>query len=306
MSRGKVCNLCGNTNVREVYRLSWKEDLCVLRCDRCDFQFVDTIPFSVRSQNVESEAEVVATTLELMTDNKDKLAQCVRLVEDSCGFGGKILEIGCAQGKLLNELKGKGFEVHGIELSRGAAAIGKKQFGLDILTTPVEDREVQTRFRCYFDVVVCIDTLEHVEYPSEFFRAVASILKSGGTFIVSTPNRLSFFGKLGRLLYLCGIHNNYFLGAFYNRDHVQIFTPNNLEFLFHRIGMTPVRKEFLLELSYPLDYYHRVVRNKHGWLAAKVAALFSSYMLRFGWPKNKMYMVARKERINELRGTNKA
>jgi len=255
---------------------------------------VDTIPFSVRSQNVESEAEDIATTLELMTDNKDKLAQCVRLVEDSCGHGGKILEIGCAQGKLLNELKGKGFEVHGIELSRGAAAMGKKQFGLDILTTPVEDEEVQTRFPHYFDVVVCIDTLEHVEYPSEFFRAVALILRSGGIFIVSTPNRLSFFGKLGHLLYLCGIHNNYFLGAFYNTDHVQIFTPSNLEHLFLRNGMVPVRKEFLLELSYPLDYYYRVFRSKHGLVAAKMVKLCSLPIFRFHRPHNKMYMVARK------------
>ncbi|MFC1823044.1 class I SAM-dependent methyltransferase [Thermodesulfobacteriota bacterium] len=249
----------------------------------------------MRKDNVESQADDVISTLELMTHNKDKLARCVRLVEDFCGPGSKILEIGCAHGKLLNKLKRKGFEVHGIELSRGATSIGKKKFGIDILTLPVEDEIVQTRFQNYFDAVLCFDTIEHVQHPSGFLRASAALLKMGGVFIVSTPNRLSFFGKLGRLLYLCGIHNNYFLGAFYNTDHVQIFTPNNLERLFIRNGMIPVRREILRELSYPLDYYHSVVRSKHGWMASMVAAFFSSYMLRFGWPKNKMYMVCRKK-----------
>jgi len=101
----------------------------------------------------------------------------------------------------------------------------------------------------YFDVVLCIDTIEHIQPP--------------------------FFGKLGHILYLMGFRNNYFLTSFYNIDHVQIFTPSNLEYLFKNIRMTIVEKDFLLELSYPLDYYYSVVRSKHGSVVANMAKLCS-------------------------------
>lgn len=56
----------------------------------------------------------------------------------------------------------------------------------------------------YFDAVVCIDGIEHIERPFDFIREVARVLRRGGVFIISTPNLLALRSRWR--FFLTGFH----------------------------------------------------------------------------------------------------
>lgn len=52
----------------------------------------------------------------------------------------------------------------------------------------------------FADVVVCVETIEHVENPRALVRELTRLARPGGAIIITTPNQLSLHSKLGVLL----------------------------------------------------------------------------------------------------------
>lgn len=109
------------------------------------------------------------------------------------GLGGKsILDVGCGGGILTESLASKGASVTGIdmaELSLEVARMHLHESGLDIdyqLST-VEDYAEQNEAR--FDIVTCLEMLEHVPDPDSVISAATRLLKPDGLLFLSTINR---------------------------------------------------------------------------------------------------------------------
>src|SRR5439155_20569020 len=66
------------------------------------------------------------------------------------------------------------------------------QADLDAAPWPVGDEVA--------DVVVAIETIEHLENPRAFFRELTRITRPGGTIVVTTPNQLTLRSKLTLLI----------------------------------------------------------------------------------------------------------
>ncbi len=77
---------------------------------------------------------------------------------------GRVIEIGCATGILLNELKKAGFEVTGLELSIWACESGKKEYNLNIQNCDLNNAKFSDKI---FDAVILNDTIEHISDPTE-------------------------------------------------------------------------------------------------------------------------------------------
>lgn len=104
----------------------------------------------------------------------------------------KIIDIGCGGGLVTSELHKLGMQVTGIDAGFENIAAAKKhaiQHNLNInyLHATVEDI-LPTSFETY-DVVICLELLEHVNNPAEFIKNISYILKPGGMLILSTINR---------------------------------------------------------------------------------------------------------------------
>ncbi len=118
----------------------------------------------------------------------------VNYIEQQAGdLGGKrILDVGCGGGILTESLASKGASVTGIdmaELSLEVARMHLHESGLDIdyrLST-VEAFAEQNETR--FDIVTCLEMLEHVPDPDSVISAATRLLKPDGLLFLSTINR---------------------------------------------------------------------------------------------------------------------
>ncbi len=106
--------------------------------------------------------------------------------------GGRLLDVGCGHGLLLDEARRRGFDVVGLELSRAAAGHARATLGLDVREEPVEafvDLDG-------FDVVVLADVLEHLDDPVAAVDRCAGLLRPGGALCVVTPDPSSLTARI--------------------------------------------------------------------------------------------------------------
>ncbi len=105
--------------------------------------------------------------------------------------GKSVLDLGCAGGFMAEALAHKGARVSGIDPAQDAIQAAKqhaKTSDLDI-TYDVGVGEHMPYSDDTFDIVVCVDVLEHVRDLSQVLAEVARVLKPGGLFLYDTINR---------------------------------------------------------------------------------------------------------------------
>jgi 2-polyprenyl-6-hydroxyphenyl methylase/3-demethylubiquinone-9 3-methyltransferase len=115
-------------------------------------------------------------------------------IDDIVPLAGKrVLDIGCGGGILADAMARKGAEVLGIDLAGKALKVAQLH-ALEAQTQGVAYREVSAETLAgempeSFDVVTCMEMLEHVPDPCSVVRACATLVKPGGHVFFSTINR---------------------------------------------------------------------------------------------------------------------
>jgi 2-polyprenyl-6-hydroxyphenyl methylase/3-demethylubiquinone-9 3-methyltransferase len=104
----------------------------------------------------------------------------------------KVLDIGCGGGILAEAMSNAGADVTGIDLAEKSLKIAKLH-GLES-GVPVTYRNISAEALAQecpesFDVVTCMEMIEHVPDPASIVRACASLVKPGGWVFFSTINR---------------------------------------------------------------------------------------------------------------------
>lgn len=107
--------------------------------------------------------------------------------------GKRVLDVGCGGGILSDSMARKGADVTGIDLSVKALRVAQLH-ALEAGTAQVAYREVSAEALAAeqpgsFDVVTCMEMLEHVPDPASVVRACATLVKPGGWVFFSTINR---------------------------------------------------------------------------------------------------------------------
>ena len=105
----------------------------------------------------------------------------------------RVLDIGCGGGILSDAMARKGAKVTGIDLSVKALRVAELH-ALEAGTRDVEYREISAEALALqepatFDVVTCMEMLEHVPDPSSIVRACSALVRPGGWVFFSTLNR---------------------------------------------------------------------------------------------------------------------
>lgn len=106
--------------------------------------------------------------------------------------GKNILDIGCGGGILAESMAKKGAKVTGIDLSEKAlkvADLHSLESGVQVRYELISAEQLATREASSFDVVTCMEMLEHVPNPAAVVQACATLVKPGGYVFFSTINR---------------------------------------------------------------------------------------------------------------------
>ncbi|MBE2264009.1 MAG: bifunctional 2-polyprenyl-6-hydroxyphenol methylase/3-demethylubiquinol 3-O-methyltransferase UbiG [Burkholderiaceae bacterium] len=107
--------------------------------------------------------------------------------------GQQVLDVGCGGGILADAMARKGASVLGIDLAPKSLKVAQLH-ALEVGTEGVEYREVSAEALAEeqpgtFDVVTCMEMLEHVPDPASIVEACARLVKPGGWVFFSTINR---------------------------------------------------------------------------------------------------------------------
>ena len=113
---------------------------------------------------------------------------------DRCaGLGGKaVLDVGCGGGILSEGMASRGARVTGIDLGEKALSVARlhlHESGHEVDYQLVSAEDFAARHPASFDIVTCMEMLEHVPDPASIVRACARLVRPGGHVFFSTINR---------------------------------------------------------------------------------------------------------------------
>lgn len=125
----------------------------------------------------------------------EKRRRAAWLLEWSGVRTGRILDVGCMFGFLLDEARARGLDTHGIELSSGPAKAAADKGHQVFIGTIEAFAEAHPKLR--FDAVFAQHVLEHIPDPRQFFATAKRLLVPGGRLVVCVPN---FEARLRKLM----------------------------------------------------------------------------------------------------------
>ena len=103
-----------------------------------------------------------------------------------------MVDIGCGGGILAESMAARGAEVTGVDLSEkalGVARLHLYESGQTVNYRHISAEDIAQESPASFDVVTCMEMLEHVPDPASTIRACATLVKPGGSVFFSTLNR---------------------------------------------------------------------------------------------------------------------
>jgi len=106
--------------------------------------------------------------------------------------GCRILDVGCGGGILAESMATEGADVLGIDLSDKSLAVAKLhklESGVNVDYRAVSAEALAQEQPGTYDIVTCMEMLEHVPDPASVVNACAQLVKPGGLLVFSTLNR---------------------------------------------------------------------------------------------------------------------
>jgi SAM-dependent methyltransferase len=142
--------------------------------------------------------------------------------------GGKLLDIGCATGFLLDEARKQGWEVYGVEFSNWAVKYAREKLNLPNVT---QGTLKEANFsKGFFDAIIMTDVIEHLVDPKATLDEIRQLLRPNGIFCCTTPDIDSTISKMLKAKWW-GI----------NQAHLFYFNRKTLEEIFAATGFFPIK-----------------------------------------------------------------
>jgi 2-polyprenyl-6-hydroxyphenyl methylase/3-demethylubiquinone-9 3-methyltransferase len=121
--------------------------------------------------------------------------------QNARGLGNKkVLDVGCGGGILAESMAARGAIVTGIDLAEKSLKVARLhslETGIKVEYRNIAAEQIAADEPGQYDVVTCMEMLEHVPDPGSIIRACAALVKPGGHVMFSTINRnLKAFGYM--------------------------------------------------------------------------------------------------------------
>lgn len=151
--------------------------------------------------------------------------------------GAQVLDVGCGGGLMSEAMARAGARVVGIDLAADSVAVAREHAaasGLEIDYRVESAEQAAERLPAGFDIVTCLEMLEHVPDPAAVVAACARAVRPGGTVLFSTINRnaKSFMLAIVGAEYLLGLLPR---GT---HDYLKLLRPSELAASARASGLT--------------------------------------------------------------------
>jgi SAM-dependent methyltransferase len=198
----------------------------MVQCPSCHFIFLNPRPtrdslFHFYQEYLPEGEASIESWREMMEPIFYRAANLLRQYRGE----GRLLDIGTGFGFFLVEMKNRGWDVMGVDVSQKAMDYARGILGLTIHPGPLEKLGFPAN---YFDVVSGFYVIEHLPNPMVFLEECHRILKPGGLLLLRYPHTTPIKNFLG----LFGIPNRlYDLPA-----HLSDFSPKMIQRCLERVG----------------------------------------------------------------------
>lgn len=186
-----ACNLCRGSESKHLFTV---HSFNVVKCLNCGLVYLNPMPYPEDIANVYDSREYYCkkghqdeTPLGYadyamleghLTFVANELLRPVRHIKT-----GRLLDVGCSMGIMLNHFRELGWDTYGVDISTYATEYARDQLGLKIFTGVVEKLDLP---ESYFDLVTMVLTIEHIPSPRDTLEALHRLMKPGAVIIVAT------------------------------------------------------------------------------------------------------------------------
>jgi 2-polyprenyl-3-methyl-5-hydroxy-6-metoxy-1,4-benzoquinol methylase len=139
----------------------------------------------------------------------------------------RFLDIGCATGMLLEEMKARGWDTQGVDVCAESAEYGKRERDVEIFAGTLEEARFPAES---FSVAHFSHLIEHVTDPRGFLSEVRRVLMPAGIAVITTPNTDGLQARIFRGKWRSVI-----------ADHLALFDRKNLARLLSETGFSSNR-----------------------------------------------------------------
>jgi 2-polyprenyl-3-methyl-5-hydroxy-6-metoxy-1,4-benzoquinol methylase len=181
------CVLCGASSVEfKPYKQRGKYSL--VRCSACTLVFVNPRDdkADILGRYADDQASPVSYYENSAAVDSIIFEKRLQWVEPFLATG-SILDIGCNVGTFMDVATRRGWDVTGLDLNPHALDVSRKK-GHKVVHGLFGPETIAKLDRKGFDLVVMNDVIEHFPNPLESLKLVPPLMKSGGYFLINTPD----------------------------------------------------------------------------------------------------------------------
>ena len=257
-----TCPVCAARGWRPLYtRLGWR----YVRCEGCGLRRLDPLPTEAELESHYACRARSGNYEPRYAPERDVgLEQVLDFAEGIGARPGRLFDVGCFDGGLLDLAARRGWEGWGLELQEDAAAEARRKHPDRIAQSTVEQFEGLAGRE--YDLITAIGLVEHLRDPRRLFELAAEGLRPGGLLVIQTPNATSLPARL--------------LGRYWPPiappEHTYYFDPATLRRACTAVGLRAVTARphvKRLRIGYAYDQFRHFGPEFHQLLRPLVRAL---------------------------------
>jgi SAM-dependent methyltransferase len=228
-----ACPICSGDRLHHYCRVPSRFDPGLFiryeRCATCGIVFRNPRLGDQSRLEAYEDAELRESQKVLDPKNQRHYQQMLATIERLLprGAGRSFFDFGCGAGGFLKVAAEAGFDVTGLELSRGLAEMVEERFGFEVFQGLIDDPRFDDRT---FDVIVSTQVFEHLLDPKQTLESLREHMNRPGLLLIEVPNLSHFRERLRR-------------GATMNDSHLFYFNGKSLPYLLESCGFVPLLVE---------------------------------------------------------------
>ncbi len=229
------CRVCGSKDLFLYYFQGDNNQYKFYKCKKCALINYDLSGGLDQGKYTISYIDPAIKDLKINIDQ----VETFNFIKKSVLEKGKLLDIGCGNGRLLLSAKEDAWKVNGIELSEFYASEINSRYSIDVIAANFFEYDNTLGV---FDVTVLRHVLEHLPDSVTAMNKINQSLKVGGYGVLEFPNIEGINLKLKRFLIKIGLVKKKY-GKNYIPGHCNEFSKKSFKFLLNQTGFKLLKWE---------------------------------------------------------------